>query len=102
MCPEQPFQENGEKNSLGGALGLMPLSYEHTQGFSSCTQGGWDQKTEVLVEPWLSFSSHHQLDTQAQAKVSAVLRTCKKKKALARDALRNLQGTMPVGNTVQV
>lgn len=71
----------------------MPLSYQHTQGFSSCTKADWEQKTEELVEIWLFFSSHiPSLDTQAQAKVSAAL--CPpKKNALAREVLRNLQGT---------
>lgn len=101
MYAEQSFQENGGKGCLGGVLALMPLSYQHTQGFSSCSQGGRDQKTEELVELWLFFPSHHQLDMQAQAKVSAVLCPCKKK-ALARDELRNLQGMMPVGNKIRV
>lgn len=36
MWTKQSFQENGEKDCLGDVLGLMPLSYHHMQGFSSC------------------------------------------------------------------
>lgn len=72
----------------------MPLRYWHTQGFFSCNKTDWVQKAEELVEIWLFFFSSHisSLDTQAQAKVSAVFCPCKKK-ASARDVLRNLQGT---------
>lgn len=102
MCPEESCEENSGRGCLQGALVFMPLTYQHTQRFSSCTQGGWDQKTEELAELWLHLFSHHQLVARAQAKVSAVLCPRKKKTSLARDVLRNLQGTVPAGNTVLV
>lgn len=75
MCSEQSCEENGGRGCLQGALVLMPLTCRHTRGLSSCTQGGWDQKTEELVELWLHLFSHRQLVAQAQAKVCSVMST---------------------------